>query len=443
MELRQEVSLQQKMSQKTIQAVSILQMGNQELEEYLKDMAMKNPVIEPEEKTSVPELNREKISRKTYEDYQNRAYEEEYDRRDYFQGEGETFPLADYLLEQMLYMKIEKSCVPVLKYLIYDLDDRGYLTEEPEEIAAALNEEPEKIKKAIEILHTMEPLGVGAKDLQECLLLQLREKTDAELEEEIVRRYLKELGKNQLARIADKTGRTLEDITAARERIRALNPRPSSCFSTARFKEYLIPDIVVVKLKDCFEVLINDAQNERFHISDFYRKMGKRTEDKEAAVYIQEKIKQAEWLKQCLEQRRVTLLNLAGKIVERQQEFFLNGKGYLKPLTRKEIAEELGVHPSTVSRGVKGKYLQCPWGTYPLSFFFSVGVQGKGPKEDSADYIKRCIGKIIGEEDKRKPFSDRLIAEKLQKMGIFISRRTVAKYRDAVGIRDALGRKEY
>ena len=138
-----------------------------------------------------------------------------------------------------------------------------------------------------------------------------------------------------------------------------------------------------------------------------------------------------------------SLLNLAEKIVERQLGFFRNGKGFLEPLTQREIAEEMGAHPSTVSRGIKGKYLQCPWGTYQLSFFFSVGIPSDGQKENSADHIKSCIEKIIEQEEKKKPFSDRLIAEKLQKMGISISRRTVAKYRDSMNIKDALGRKEY
>lgn len=446
MELRQETELQQKISQNTIQAVSILQMGNQELEDYLENMALENPVIETEDKTMILDISQSGeriIPRNSYEDYQNRAYEEESPGREYFSEEGEGFPFVDYLLEQVLYMKVEQSRVPVLKYLIYNLDERGYLTEEPEEIAGILGEEPGKVREAIEILHSMEPLGVGAKNLQECLLLQLRGKPDTQLEEEIIRRYLKELGKNQISRIADKTGKTLEEVMEARERIRNLNPRPSNYFPTGRFKEYLIPDIIVVKLKDYFEVLINDAQNARFHISDFYRKMGNTVEDKEAAEYIREKIKQAEWLQQCLEQRKTTLLNLAEKIVERQQGFFRNGKGFLEPLTQREIAEEMGVHPSTVSRGIKGKYLQCPWGTYPLSFFFSVGIPSDGQKENSADHIKSCIEKIIEQEEKKKPFSDRLIAEKLQKMGISISRRTVAKYRDSMNIKDALGRKEY
>ena len=276
MELRQETELQQKISQNTIQAVSILQMGNQELEDYLENMALENPVIETEEKTMIPDISQSGeriIPRKSYEDYQNRAYEEESADREYFQEEGEVFPFVDYLLEQVLYMKVEQSRVSVLKYLIYNLDERGYLTEEPEEIAGILGEEPGKVREAIEILHSMEPLGVGAKNLQECLLLQLRGKPDTLLEEEIIRRYLKELGKNQISQIADKTGKTLEEVMEARERIRNLNPRPSNYFPTGRFKEYLIPDIIVVKLKDYFEVLINDAQNARFHISDFYRKM--------------------------------------------------------------------------------------------------------------------------------------------------------------------------
>lgn len=446
MELRQETELQQKISQNTIQAVSILQMGNQELEEYLETMALENPVIETEEKSMITDIGQDgerKIPRKSYEDYQNRAYRDEGAEKEDFRGEEDRISLEDFLLEQVLYMNIEESCASVLKYLIYDLDERGYLTEEPENIAVSLETDPEMIKKAVEILHSMEPLGVGARNLQECLLLQLRGKPDTELEKLIIRNYLKELGKNQLSRIAEQTGRSLKEVREARERIVGLNPRPSNYFPTGRFKEYLIPDIIVVKLKDYFEILVNDAQNARFHISDFYREMGSKVEDKEAAEYIREKIKQAEWLRQCLEQRKTTLLNLAEKIVERQQNFFRNGKGFLEPLTQREIAEEMGIHSSTVSRGIKGKYLQCPWGTYPLSFFFSVGIQGDGRKEDSADHIKSCIKNIIGQEEKKKPFSDRLIAEKLQKMGISISRRTVAKYRDSMHIKDALGRKEY
>ena len=446
MELRQETELQQKISQNTIQAVSILQMGNQELEEYLETMALENPVIETEEAGMAMDIGQDgksKIPRKTYEDYQNRAYRDEETGKEDFRGEEEGDSLENFLLEQVLYMDIEESCASVLKYLIYDLDERGYLTEEPEEIAVSLGIEPEEIQKAVEILHSMEPTGVGARNLQECLLLQLRKKTGTELEEAIIQDYLVELGKNQLSRIAEQTGRSLEEVREARERILGLNPRPSNYFPTGRFKEYLIPDIIVVKLRDYFEILVNDGQNARFHISDFYREMESRVEDKEAAEYIREKIRQAEWLQQCLVQRKATLLKLAEKIVERQQNFFRNGKGFLEPLTQREIAEEMGVHPSTVSRGIKGKYLQCPWETYPLSFFFSVGIQGEGSKEDSADHIKSCIRDIIDQKKKKKPFSDRLIAEKLQKMGISISRRTVAKYRDSMHIKDALGRKEY
>lgn len=446
MELRQEITLQQKVSQNTILAVSILQMGNQELEEYLETVSLENPVIETEENSGIGYIGQDgerKIFRKYYEDYQNRAYRDESEEKEDFREEKDTYSLEDFLLEQILYMNIEKNCVSILKYLIYDLDERGYLTEKPENIAASLGTEPEKVERAVEILRSMEPYGVGAKDLRDCLLLQLRDKPDTQLEVQIIQEYLQELGKNQLSRIAEETGRTLDEVKEAKERIRRLNPRPSNYFHTGRFKEYLIPDIIVVKLKDYFEVLINDTQNARFHISDFYREMEKRVEDEETGAYIRGKIKQAEWLQQCLEQRKVTLLNLGEKIVERQQKFFQNGKGFLEPLTQREVAEEMGVHPSTVSRGIKGKYLQCPWGTYPLSFFFSVGIRGENRKENSADHIKRCIKQIIDQEEKKKPFSDRLIAEKLQKMGISISRRTVAKYRDSMKIKDALGRKEY
>lgn len=162
-----------------------------------------------------------------------------------------------------------------------------------------------------------------------------------------------------------------------------------------------------------------------------------REQGEETGKYIKEKIRQAEWLKSCIEQRNRTLLQLTEEILRSQTEFFQKGKNYLKPMMQKEAAEKLQVHPSTISRAVQGKYLQCTWGMFPLSFFFSSGT------DKSAEYIKECLKHIIENEDKKNPYSDRALAEKLQEMDIDISRRTIAKYRNSMHISEALGRKEY
>lgn len=283
---------------------------------------------------------------------------------------------------------------------------------------------------------TMEPLGVGALNLQESLLIQLRKKGGTSLACEIVENYIEEFGKNQLSKIAKKTGRDLKEIAQACEQIKEENPKPAGYFPARPYKNYIIPDVIVVKLKDYFEILVNDYDSPEICISPFYRQM-MREQGEETGKYIKEKIRQAEWLKSCIEQRNRTLLQLTEEILRSQTEFFQKGKNYLKPMMQKEAAEKLQVHPSTISRAVQGKYLQCTWGMFPLSFFFSSGT------DKSAEYIKECLKHIIENEDKKNPYSDRALAEKLQEMDIDISRRTIAKYRNSMHISEALGRKEY
>lgn len=285
----------------------------------------------------------------------------------------------------------------------------------------------------------MEPSGVGAGNLRECLMIQLEKKEASELSRRIVQEFLEEFGKNQLGKIARCTGQSLSKVTEACQMIKSLNPRPSNCFSSRPFKNYLIPDLVIVKLKEHFEILVNDSETPKILVSSYYREMLQKDNSRETSDYIQQKIHQAEWVQRCVEQRNSMLLALGEKILQKQIHFFQMGKGHMRPMTQKELAVELGISPSAISRAIKGKYLQCTWGTYPLSYFFSVGVE----ENLSKDRIQYYIRGLIQEEDKKKPLSDRLLTEKLQEMGIPISRRTVAKYRDHMEIPDALGRKEF
>ena len=193
----------------------------------------------------------------------------------------------------------------------------------------------------------------------------------------------------------------------------------------------------MVKLKDYFEILVNDSDSPEIRISSFYQQMLEQESDRKTEEYIREKVRQAQWLKNCVAQRNQTLLQLAQQILQSQMEFFKKGRKYLRPVTQKEAAAEMGVHPSTVSRAVNGKYLQCTWGIFPLSFFFTSGMK------QSKEYIKECLKHLIDAEDKAAPYSDRILTEKLQEMDIAISRRTVAKYRESMGISDAAGRKSY
>ena len=323
--------------------------------------------------------------------------------------------------------------------MIQCLDENGYFKEDWEETADALGITVENLKECKKLLCSMEPSGVGAGNLRECLMIQLEKKEASGLPKRIVQEFLEEFGRNQLGKIARCTGKSVSKVTEACQMIKSLNPRPSNCFSSRPFKNYLIPDLVIVKLKEHFEILVNDSENPKILVSSYYREMLQKDNSRETRDYIQQKIHQAEWVQRCVEQRNSMLLALGEKILQRQLRFFEMGKGHMQPMTQKELAAELGISPSAISRAVKGKYLQCTWGTYPLSYFFSVGVE----ENLSKDKIQYYIRELIQGEDKKKPFSDRLLAEKLQEMGIPISRRTVAKYRDHMEIPDALGRKEF
>lgn len=439
MELKQELKTQNKISQEAVQAVSVLQMTGLELKEYIQEKMLENPVIELEETKEEPKERdfRRKMQWLETGDYQNKIYyrQEAEDSRE-FSAEKEP-SLTEYLMEQLLYMEVEKEILPVLKYMIQSLDEQGYFREEEKETVELLQISPEKVRQSREILCTMEPLGVGAGSLQECLLLQLQKQPDSALACEIVVKYLEEFGKNQLEKIAKGLKKELEKVSAACEQIRQLSPGPARYFPARPYKIYITPDIIVVKLKDYFEILVNDSDSPEIRISSFYQQMLEQESDRKTEEYIREKVRQAQWLKNCVAQRNQTLLQLAQQILQSQMEFFKKGRKYLRPVTQKEAAAEMGVHPSTVSRAVNGKYLQCTWGIFPLSFFFNSGMK------QSKEYIKECLKHLIDAEDKAAPYSDRILTEKLQEMDIAISRRTVAKYRESMGISDAAGRKSY
>ena len=238
----------------------------------------------------------------------------------------------------------------------------------------------------------------------------------------------------------------MEETAEICQKIRNLNPRPGSHFSSREQLSYLIPDVTVVKFADRFEILLNESTYPTIEINDYYRKMSVQSDSAQVHDYLREKLRQAEWIRTCMEQRGRTIMNVTKTILAMQSEFFEKGPAYLKPLKQSEVAETIGIHESTVSRAVRQKYLQCSWGIYPMNYFFSRGIseeKGRSGKSVSVQGVKSALTEIIKEENKKKPFSDRLLAEKLEEKGFAISRRTVAKYREALGIPDAGGRKVF
>lgn len=459
MELKFTLEQKQQLSQKMIQSAEILQMDVQELEIFVRELAMENPLVELEESRPVLEgaegtderkrEAEEKLEWLNRMDEQNRVYyKEEYEELE--EKEAWNFStmeenLQDYLLSQLIpYLKTEKD-QDVLSYLVYSLDSRGYLPDSVEELAERLELSEEEVLSYLQILKSLDPVGIGARNLKECLLLQLN-RTDKkdEMARRVVADYLDLLGKNQLPQIAAKLGVNLTELNDCCERIRNLNPKPGSSFSSRETLRYIRPDVTIVKFRNYFEVLLNDNAYPRLTINGYYSRMLHEDNSPEVKEYISTKLKQAEWITRCIEQRGETLLKVTRAIVEIQRPFFEAGVGKRRPMRLVDIAQRIEMHESTVSRAVRDKYLQCTWGVYPLSYFFVKQVGGSGDDNgETPEQIKKCMEEIIDGEDKKKPLSDQKITDAMNAQGIAISRRTVAKYRMQMGIPDASGRKEF
>lgn len=444
--MEQNLILEQRqlLSQKMIQSLEILQMNTQELEQFLKDKALENPMLDLEEVYKTKDENSKLLKKLEWlekTDEQNRVYYGQ-DHTDYepvnFQNQTEDF--GSYLLSQLIEEFKTQREQEIYEILVYSLDERGYLKEIPDILIQTYGLTKKEINCYINKLKECEPAGVGAKDLEECLHLQLQRKHMLNgLEEKILHNYLTYVAKNQLKELSKLLNLPLDQVVQAVKNIKNLNPKPAQGFSSREHLKYLYPDITIVKFKDYFEILLDGDSHFTANINSYYVEMMNQENTDEVNNYLNEKYQQAKWILQCISSRRGTLLNITKALTQRQQDFFEKGPGYLRPLKLSDVAEELGIHESTVSRGIRDKYIQCSWGIYPMSYFFSRGILS----EETPDKIKSCIRKWIKNEDKQKPFSDQKIADLFKQQGIPISRRTVAKYRTQMGIRDAAGRKEY
>ena len=447
--MRQELNLTQtqKLSEKMIQSLQILQMNTQELEEYLKEKELENPLIELEEHSKWSEENlnfQKKLEWIAKSDEQNRVYyeDEQEEQKQEREFSTEEVGLSEYVLSQLAPVSKTQLDSEIYEFLVYSLDERGYLIETAKELAEKFSMPVEKMEGYINKLKKCDPAGVGAKDLRECLLLQLeRRENKNEIIDKVVKDYLVKVGKNQIPQIAKALKISIDEVVRACEEIRKLNPKPAQGFASRTHLKYLVPDVTVVKFKGYFEILLDETSSYSRTFSTYYLNLMKEDGASEVKEYLQEKYKQAQWIFQCVDSRRETMMKICRILVEEQKEFFEKGTVYLKPLRMRELAEKAGIHESTVSRAIKEKYLQCSWGIFPMNYFFAQSVSVK--ENQTKDAVKKELQRIIEQEDKTRPLSDQKIVEKMQEEGICISRRTVAKYRGQMGIADAGGRKVY
>lgn len=453
MKLGYELTIEQtqklSMTPELIQAIQILQFNNQELSEYVQNELLENPVLEAEKSYDAQEVDiREKIREADYEEESFRQWEytpDEDDDYTYEQFVYEEDTLTDYLMSQLHFSNLKDQAADIGRYIIEAIDENGYLTMSVEEISRAMHTDTETVEDVLNFIQTFDPCGVAARNLRECLIIQFAARgllTD-EIEY-IIENMLEELADNRIAYIAKTMGIKNQEVQQIADLIKTMEPKPGRLFSSGEATRYVVPDIIVEKVNDEYQVINNDTSMPKLMVSSYYNKLSAQAEqDEELSRYLNDRFNAAVWLIKSIEQRKQTIYNVASAVVKYQQDFFDKGEKALKTLTLKQIAEEVGVHESTVSRSINGKYMQSPRGVFELKYFFTSGVSGEDGQGVSSNSVKSIIKEIIAGEDPQKPYSDQDMASILKERGIDISRRTVAKYREGMNILSSSKRRRF
>ena len=440
------------MTPELIQAIQILQYNNQELNEYIDKEILENPILESEyHKESDTDIDIDSLrdqliqadeNVEAYKQWESHSTSDEYSYENFV---AFNYTLTEFLIEQLHFSSLKGQDAEIGRYIIENIDDNGYLSMSLEEICSVLDVDLDSCERVLDLIHTFEPSGVGARDLNECLIIQLA--SLGELTDEIefiISNRLKDLADNKYALISKEVGISLTEVQEIADLIKTLEPKPGRGFDSDNSIKYIIPDIYVEETNGEYVVSANDGSTPSLHISSYYNSLTEEAKsDKELSNYLNNRFNSAMWLMKSIEQRKKTIYNVASAIVQFQNDFFAKGERFLKPLTLKQIAETVGVHESTVSRAINGKYMQCPRGVFELKYFFTGGILNEDGSGVSSNSIKSMIKEFVDAEDDKKPLSDSKISEMLHEKGIDISRRTVAKYRDDIGILPSSKRRRF
>ncbi|OGF48745.1 MAG: RNA polymerase sigma-54 factor [Candidatus Firestonebacteria bacterium RIFOXYA2_FULL_40_8] len=438
------------------QSLKILQLPAIELKEYIDEELEKNPVLETTEREpELPEaekddgsLDIEKLAEHFAKEGSGSSTYEERDRSQKPDIDYENMISTKYSLEEHLLFQLHMSDIPeeelkAGEYLIGNINEDGYLLVSVEETAEKAGVGLENAVKALALIQGFDPTGVGAKNLRECLEIQLKAKgLEATLSYKLLDLYWEEFEKGHLEAVAEKEKISVQEIYKAIEVISKLEPKPGLAVNDSEVR-YIVPDILVERDENgSFRISLNNEGVPFLKISKFYREMSRKINiTPEEKKFLKDKFSSAVWLINAIGQRKTTLLKVTAAIIEAQKEFMEHGMDYLKPLALKEISEKIGMHQSTVSRVTAGKYVQTPKGIFPFRFFFNVKIEtGEGEPGVASRAVKDAIKNII-EEDKDGNMSDSKIQTVLLGMGFKVSRRTVAKYREGMKILPAIKRK--
>ncbi|CCQ95232.1 putative RNA polymerase sigma-54 factor [[Clostridium] ultunense Esp] len=437
------------------QAIQLLQFNSQELNEYLEQQIEENPLLDPvntvEEYENIDDYSneREEIDWKEYiGKYDDVSYRPQRDKNikefSYENFVSYSPSLKENLLFQLNVSELRDSDKKIGEVLIENIDENGYLITDINQIAMDMGIKVSRIENVLFTVQTFDPLGVGARNLKECLLIQVRgDRLENPYVELIIKNYLEDIAHNRLMKISKELDIDLNEVKKICDYIRTLEPKPGRCFSPNSDQvKYITPDVTIEYIDGEYIIILNDVTGPRLNINSFYREMIRKGNDPKATEFLSEKLNSAMWIIRSIEQRRATIYNVVESILKFQREFFEKGEKGLKPLTLKEVAEDIDMHESTVSRATNGKYVQTPRGLYELKYFFTSGLStSKG--DVSSTSIKAIIKDIIEGENQKKPYSDQKISDILKGKGISISRRTVAKYRDELEIPSSSIRKRY
>ena len=443
----------QALNQQLLQSLELLQMSTMELEEYLRDLAQENPMVELNEDFSEMEQSRDNrlLDRLNWlEDndqqnyYYQRVEEEEFDplaRVGHEGGLEET--LFRFISRQLYPLKLDEDTAQRVRYLAACLDQDGYLRIPLCELADNLSISVKELEPCLELLRSLEPAGIGAVDLSQCLELQLQRIHERGPALEIVRGHLEALAKRHYRSIATKLSISVKQVQQAERVIHELEPRPGAPFERPSQVPYILPDLFVEEMDGHLVVRLRNENHSMFHINRNYQALIRQSEDPEVKGYLIEKLHQAEGVLRSLEQRKSTLLRCAQAIVDGQLAFFCSGPQALRPMKMAEVAQKLDLHESTISRAVRDKYLQCSRGVFPMRYFFSrnATIHDTTQKEVGVAAAYALLRRLVDQEDKAHPMSDQSLCESMAALGCPISRRTVSKYRKELNIPNTSGRR--
>jgi RNA polymerase sigma-54 factor len=468
----QNLALQQVLSPQLQQSLLILQTPLLELRNLVQQEMETNPVLEemPDEPTADAQGEAERAVDDNFKDEFEKLASLDEEWRDYmaqsassgadaFRRSQEAKDTRQFLfdsiavqetLQHNLLGQLNQSALNAIErktaeLVVGNIDDNGFLQGTPEEMALNSGLPKEDFEKMLALIQSFYPPGVGARDLRECLLIQLkREGKENSLEYQIVSDHMEDLGRRRFPDIARRMGLSVEDVQNAANNIGRLNPRPGQVFAAAP-QNYVLPDVTVEKVGGDYQIILNNEQIPHLRISNLYKDIiaSGNTQTSEVKDYIRDKIRSGKFLIRSIHQRQQTISNIAQQIVSRQRDFLEHGPSHLKPMKMRDVADAVGVHETTVSRAVSGKYMATPQGIFEMKYFFTPGYDTATGESLSNTSVKEAILDLVKREDGNEPLSDNEIVEILSERGIPIARRTVAKYRTELNILPSHMRRKY